>query len=259
MSPQHATQLNDYTASASMDAFYSRPFRWHAPVPFDVHPRSENQLVEGSLAGLMQNPGSEIAHKALLDLLDGYHRKGHQGKEFGTPSHSPHWYRPQSVALWWAIEHQDTHPDVLDSVIRWWSYDQWVRDQYRIPDGPLAGQVIGWGARDNGFKGHNEVRDIVDALMLSATDKKVKLSSKQNHTLSNAERNADTFSCFVMKVLLAKHSDILATIKPEKPVIAFDLDINRTDEALTCTCKNPDAKDPRVVNVDYRTGKVIIS
>jgi hypothetical protein len=258
MSPQHTTQLNDYTSSASMDAFLGHPFRWKAPVPFNVHPRSENQLVEGTLAGLMQNSISIVARKAFIDLLDRYRTTGHQGKEFATPSHSPHWYRPMSVALWWGIEHQITQADVLNSVIRWWCYDAWVRDQYRVPHGPLAGQIIGWGARDNGFKGHNDIRDIIDALLISNGSRN-SLNKKQFHILSNAEHNADTFGAFVIQILLTKHSDILSQIKPEKPVIAYDLDIVRTSDALTCTCHDPDPKDSHIVNVDYSAGKVTVS
>lgn len=254
MPSHHATQLNDYTSSASMDAFLSHPFRWIAPMPFDVHPRSENQLFEGTLAGLIQNPSSIIAYKALIDLLDRYDKTGHQGKEFATPSHAPHWYRPAAVGLWWAIEHQKTHPDILDALIHWWCYDQWIRDQYRVPRGALANQIIGWGARDGGFKGHNEIRDIVDALLSSHP-----LNRKQKHTLSNASKNADTFSLFVLQSLVTKHSDVITMIKPIKPSIDYALEFSYTDEALTCTCHNPQSTDPHVINVDYSIGKVSIT
>lgn len=252
--PQHTTQLNDFTASASMDAFLSRPFRWKAPVPFDVHPRSENQLIEGRLAGLMQNPTSIIARDVFIGGLDDQYDHGHQSKEFATSSHAPHWYRSMAVALWWALEHGDHVDGLLSAVLRWWSCDAWVREQYLVPHGPLAGKVIGWGARNGAFNGQNDLRDIVDALLARRP-----LDGKQKHTLSNASKNADTFGAHVIQSLIAKHSSTLNTIKPIEPKIAYDLTIVRTSDALTCTCKNPDKKDPHILNVDYQSGKVSIS
>jgi len=251
--PQHSTQLNDYTASVSMDYFFSRvAYRWRAPVPFSVHPRSENQLAEGTLGGLIQNPDSPIAHKAFVDLLDNYTTFGHQGKEFGTPSHSPHWYRTMSVALKWAIDHRSTHIDVFVDVLRWWCFDAWVRDQYRVPSGPLHDHIIGWGARFNN-NGDNDVRNVIDALLRGQK------TTKGKKFFDNAAVSADTFGALVVASLVRDHSDVLAMIKPVRPVISFDLSITKTDEALTCTCKNPDAKDPHVVNVDYKSGKVSVS
>jgi len=247
----HTQQLNDLTAGVSMDAYFGRSFRWRAPVPFNIHPRSENQLIEGRLAGLIQNPYLPVARTEFLNHLDGDYHYGHQGGEFATPSHAPHWYRAMSVALWWAIEHRFTHGEVFTRVVRWWSCDAWVRNQYRVPSGPLADHIIGWGARfDN--NGDNDTRNVVDALLTGRP------TGKPKKYFVNAARFADTFAALVIQSLINSHADILATNKPEKPVIAYDLTITRDARGLDCECRNPQGADPRRVSVDFEQGKVIV-
>jgi hypothetical protein len=247
----HSGQTNDLTASVSMSAYLSRPFTWTAPIPWNIG-GSDNQKAEGRLAGLLQNPNSSVARRTFLATLQAPNGDPtpHQGGEFGTPSHAPHWYRLMSVAKWWS--HNNLHiTDIATAIDRWWAEDLWIRNRYRIPSGPLKNRIIGWGARDNGFKGHNDIRDIVDAILSNRP-----LDGKSKHIVSNAINNKDTFSLHVLSDLMSKGA--FSGIIEVRPIIAYDLTINVTSESLTCECKNPDPKDPHNLTVDFASGNVAI-
>lgn len=250
----HSQQLNDLTASVSISAYLNRPFTWHAPVPWNVG-GSENQKAEGKLAGLLQNRTSLIASQEFLAVFQT--KRGetltHQGKEYATTTHAPHWYRLMSVALWYATKFVHSTP-LFDAIINWWREDQFIRDQYRVPFGPLTNQIIGWGARDGGMHGHDTsgLRDIVDALIM-----KRPLDSKQTHIVANATNNKDTFALRVISDIVREH-DAFASIATNaiQPKIVFDLQVVKTETYLECNCANPDANSPHNIRVDFATGKV---
>jgi hypothetical protein len=247
----HDTQTNDYLADACMDAYFGRPPRWKAPVPWTLG-GSENHKIEGSVLGLIQNPGSPVALRELIRRLEQQTVSGHQGKELATPSHAPHWYRAMSMALWFATKHPELG-GLLETVRSWWAADSWIREQYRVPRGPLAGQVIGWGGRFNGG-GRNEVRDVIDTLIRDSAGDKGAGVRKSGKYFENAKVFRDTFPVVVVRDLAAQGS--FRGVEPEKPAFGYDLTIDRRSDSLSCICSNPAGGDPREVHVDYESGKV---
>ena len=245
VSSNHDSQLNDKLADECMNAYFNREFKWLVPMPWNIG-GSENHKIEGTVVGLIQNPNSSLAIKQLVSRLKFQDKSGHQGKEFATPTHAPHWYRAMSIAMW--IGDKINNHDVIEAVKSWWSHDAWVRDEYRISTGPLKGDIIGWGARFGHTQGQSQVRNVIDRL--------INLQPVNNITGSNFFEKAkifrDTFPALVVKELVERK--LFDGIQPVKPSILYQLEIDKKDDSLICRCDNPAPGDPRLVNVNYATG-----
>lgn len=256
MPPRHTTQMNDLLADQEISRYIGLSYTWTAPVPWVLRdPRTgrlrkgtDNHRAEGKLVGHMQR-NDPLSRSELLDYLDLQRTPayGHQGGEFNTNSHFPHWCRFGAMGLWLARQNRDAA--LVASFLEWWSRALWLMRETYVPVGPKRGSVIGWGARYRAG-GDSDEQDATLALIDGRP------TGKGDGYFQRAlnERRRDTFPVVVVRELV--RDGVFLGLLPTKPVSQYRVTITRHDNGHMCQCDNPKGKDPKTVWVRYNDGVV---
>lgn len=247
--PLEREQTNDLTGRAVMDAMYGNPIEYRMPVPFNWPKTTNNHKREGRAAGMMQDPCEGEALDLFLEWLRDERETGHMGPELLSDSHYPHHARPMASAHRWAWDRRTKGrkwAELYDETRAWWARDVWLCDLYLVPSGPLAGQIVGWGARFAG--GRKDERNIIQALINGRDD------GKGEGYYRRAATRPDTFPCLVVRELV--RDGAFQGIEPVQPRVAYTLTVTQHADGHACDVVGQSPKDPSRVVVRYSDGLV---
>lgn len=250
-------RTDEYTSGALMDAYFGRPVRYKMPLPW-TWGGTINHRREGMVAALWQARGGavKVALEQLLGFLRHERETGHCGTELLTPSHAAHHYRAMACALRIAWDrtrrarHLPLWDVLLGEVLDWWDREGRLCVELLVTHGPLAGRIVGWGARFS-KGGNSDERNVTWALIRGWRHR------KSEGYFKRAITRPDTFPCLVVRQLVADGAfDRFLDSSVSGLVVAFPLAITRHENGHVCQVEGQSPKDPDRVVVRYSDGLV---